>query len=84
MKINIVGIIKKVVTAAEKTSLPKDLQDAARNIVADLSTADLSGAAKRKEAIKRISSALKKKYGPVRDYLIGLAIELAVAELKSK
>lgn len=59
-----------------------ELKDFALNVVLDLASSDLSSAAKRAEAFKRIKEEAIAKGIEYKDSAINLLIELAVAQLK--
>ena len=59
-----------------------ELKDFATNVVMDLASSDLSNAAKRAEAFKRIKEKAIEKGLEYKDSAINLLIELAVTNLK--
>lgn len=65
------------------TKVGQDLLDMAVEIVTELAKTDLSSSEKRSTAFDKIKERIAVEGKEVADYLINLAIEIAVAKLKS-
>ena len=77
------GLLKDIFKGSLEIVLAQ-LMDVAKKAVADLDLTTLSDEQKRKEAFKTIMAYAKAKGIDAKDSIINLAIELAVAWLKTQ